>query len=209
MAYHKAGLTVHVHTNGDEATALFIDTLEQVLIEAPRPDHRHTAQHNQLAGADQFRRMAKLGMSANMFINHIYYWGDQHVTETVGLERAQRMNALATAKREGVQFSMHTDEMVTPLSGLFLAWCAVNRVTASGQVLGENERISVYDALQAVTLGAAYQLKMDHEIGTLEAGKWADFAVLDEDPFAVDPMALKDIPVWGTVLGGKLFPGAG
>jgi len=209
LAYHKAGLTVHVHTNGDEATELFLDTLEQVLIEAPRPDHRHTAQHNQLAGADQFRRMAKLGMSANMFINHIYYWGDQHVTETVGLERAQRMNALATAKREGVQFSMHTDEMVTPLSGLFLAWCAVNRVTASGQVLGENERISVYDALQAVTLGAAYQLKMDHEIGTLEAGKWADFAVLDEDPFAVDPMALKDIPVWGTVLGGKLFPGAG
>lgn len=209
LAYHKAGLTVHVHVNGDEATDLFLDTLEQVLIEAPRPDHRHTAQHNQLAGADQFRRMAKLGMSANMFINHIYYWGDQHVTETVGPERARRMNALATAKREGVQFSMHSDDMVTPLGGLMLVWCAVNRVTASGQVLGEEERISVYDALRAVTVEAAYQLKMDHEVGTIEAGKLADFVVLEQDPFEVDPMALKDIPVWGTVVGGKLFAAAG
>ncbi|RMF03442.1 MAG: amidohydrolase [Chloroflexi bacterium] len=206
LAYHKAGLTLHVHANGDEATELFLDTLEQVLIEAPRPDHRHTAQHNQLAGADQFRRMAKLGASANMFINHIYYWGDQHLTDTVGPERAHQMNALGTAKREGVQFSVHSDEMVTPVGGLMLMWCAVNRVTASGKVLGENERLSVYDALKAVTVDAAYQLKMDHEVGTIECGKWADFAVLEQDPFEVDPMALKDIPVWGTVVGGKLFP---
>lgn len=206
QAYHNAGLTAHVHANGDEATDLFLDTLEQVLIEAPRPDHRHTVQHNQLATADQFRRMAKLGACTNMFINHIYFWGDQHLTETVGPERAHRMNALATAKREGAQFSMHSDEMVTPLGGLMLVWCAVNRVTASGQVLGEEERISVYDALRAVTVEAAYQLKMEQEVGTIEAGKQADFAVLEQDPFAVEPMALKDIPVWGTVVGGKLFP---
>jgi predicted amidohydrolase YtcJ len=153
--------------------------------------------------------MANLGMCANMFINHIYYWGDQHLTETVGPERAYRMNALRTAKREGAQFSMHSDEMVTPLGGLMLMWCAVNRVTASGKVLGPEERISVYDALKAVTIDAAYQLKMDHEVGTIECGKWADFAVLEKDPFAVEPMELKDIPVWGTILGGKLFPAAG
>ena len=208
MAYHKAGLIVHVHANGDEATDLFLDTLEEILIEAPRPDHRHTAQHNQLAAADQFRRMARLGASANMFINHIYYWGDQHITTTVGPERAARMNALATAKREGAQFSVHSDEMVTPVGGLMLMWCAVNRVTASGKVLGPEERLSVYDALKAVTIDAAYQLKMDHEVGTIEAGKWADFAVLEADPFEVDPMEIKDIPVWGVVLGGKLFPAA-
>ncbi|HRW48620.1 MAG: amidohydrolase [Caldilineaceae bacterium] len=209
LAYHNAGLTVHVHANGDEATDLLLDTVEQVLLASPRPDHRHTAQHNQLASADQFRRMARLGMSANMFINHIYYWGDQHLTETVGPERADRMNALATAKRTGVQFSMHSDEMVTPLGGLMLVWSAVNRVTATGQVLGKQERISLHDALRAVTVDAAYQLKMDHEVGTIECGKWADFAVLEADPFAVDAMALKDIPVWGVVLAGKLHPADG
>lgn len=66
-------------------------------------------------------------------------------------------------------------------------------------------RISVADALHAVTLGAAYTLKLDHEIGSIECGKRADFCVLHDDPTAIDPMALKDLRVWGTVLGGRPF----
>ena len=116
------------------------------------------------------------------------------------------MNAAATALAEGVQLSMHSDAGVTPLGSLHVAWCAVNRLTSTGDVLGPDERISVGDALRAVTLGAAYQLKMDDEIGSISPNKWADFAVLEEDPFTVDPVALKDIPVWGTVVGGTPFP---
>ena len=56
--------------------------------------------------------------------------------------------------------------------------------------------------MHAITLGAAWQLKLDHDIGSIEAGKFADFAVLEEDPLEVDPIRLKDIGVWGTVLGG-------
>ena len=85
-------------------------------------------------------------------------------------------------------------------------WCAVNRLTASGRVLGPDERISPEDALHAVTLGAAWQLKLDHEIGSIEAGKLADFAILDDDPLAVEPETIKDIGVWGTVLGGVPMP---
>ena len=92
---------------------------------------------------------------------------------------------------------------------LHTAWCAVNRLTASGEVLGPDERIGVHDALEAITLGAAYQLKLDHEIGSSEPGKLADFAVLDDDPLAADPTELKDIGVWGTVLGGVPQPAAG
>jgi predicted amidohydrolase YtcJ len=88
-------------------------------------------------------------------------------------------------------------------------WCAVNRVTPKGRVVGEAEKISAYDALYACTVDAAYQLHMDHEIGTLEVGKWADFAVLEESPLDVEPMAIKDIEVWGTVVGGKKFPAGG
>ncbi len=206
LAYHEAGIIVHVHTNGDEATEMFLDVVEDVLVAAPRPDHRHTAQHNQLATADQFRRMKALGVSANQFINHIYYWGDVHLDHTVGPDRAHKINAVGTALREGVQVSMHSDEMVSPLGGLLLMWSAVNRVTASGVVLGPEERISVWDAARAVTVGAAYQLRMDHEVGTIATGKRADFAVLAEDPFEVDPMEIRDIPIWGTVLGGVPFP---
>ena len=201
----RRGLQVHTHTNGDEATELVLDCVAHALSAVPTRDHRFTLQHCQLADAAQFRRMAAQGMCVNLFANHHHYWGDQHYSTTVGPERAQRMNACATALRTGVPFSIHSDAPVTPLGPLFTAWCAVHRLTASGRVLGAHERISVAEALHAVTLGAAYTLKLDNEVGSIECGKRADFCVLHDDPTAVDPIALKDVRIWGTVLGGRPF----
>lgn len=205
-AFHRAGLTVHAHCNGDEATEVFVSAVEQVLERYPRWDHRHTVQHCQLTTKAQYKRMAALGMCANIFSNHMYYWGDQHRDVTVGPERARGMDACATALREGVSFSIHSDAPVTPMGHLHTMWCAVNRLTASGRVLGPDECISPEAALHAVTLGAAWQLKLDHEVGSIEAGKMADFAVLEDDPLEVDPKTIKDIGVWGTVLGGVPLP---
>lgn len=204
----RAGVQVHTHTNGDEATALALDCMDQALREVPARDHRFTLQHVQLADAAQFRRMKALGLCANLFANHHFYWGDQHRAVTVGPERAERMNACATALREGVPLAIHSDAPITPLAPLFTAWCAVNRLTASGHVLGAHERIGIEQALQAITLGAAYTLHLDGEIGSIECGKRADFCVLDDDPTAVAPAALKDVRVWGTVQGGRVFAAA-
>ena len=201
----QRGVLVHTHTNGDEATELALDCMAQALAEVPAPDHRFTLQHCQLADAAQFRRIRALGMCVNLFSNHHFYWGDQHYATTVGPERAERMNACGTALRNGVPFAIHSDAPITPLGPLFTAWCAVNRLTASGRVLGAHECIPVADALRAITLGAAYTLKLDHEIGSIECGKRADLCVLEDDPTAVAPLALKDVRVWGTVLGGRVF----
>lgn len=209
QAFHDAGLTVHCHCNGDETVDVFLDAVETVLTRSPRPDHRHTVQHCQLTTDAQYRRMAALGVAANLFSNHLWYWGDQHRDITVGPDRAARMNAAATALRHGVALSMHSDAAVTPLGPLHVAWCAVNRTTATGDVLGPDERIGVLDALRAVTVGAAYQLKMDHEIGTIAPGKRADLVVLGADPLAVDPTELRDVPVRGTMLGGRWSPADG
>ena len=59
--------------------------------------------------------------------------------------------------------------------------------------------------MRAITLGAAYTLKLDHLIGSIEVGKFADFAVLDDDPLAIDPARLKDLAVHATVRGGTVF----
>lgn len=207
-SYHKAGLQLHIHTNGDEASEVALEAVEQALAEVPRWDHRHTLQHCQMAHASQFRRMKKLGMCVNLFANHLYYWGDAHYQLTMGPDRACRMDATATAQRLGVPFSIHSDSPVTPIGPLFTAWCAVNRRSASGRILGVGERLGVTDALHAITLGAAYTLKLDHLIGSVEVGKLADFAVLEDDPLALAPEQLKDVRVWGTVLGGRVFAGA-
>lgn len=204
----EAGVQVHTHTNGDQATQLVLEKLAPALQTHPHPDHRFTLQHCQLADAAQFRQAAKLGMCVNLFANHHFYWGDEHYTLTVGPDRATRMNACRTALDAGVPLAIHSDAPVTPLGPLFTAWSAVNRITASGRVQGEEERISVADALWAITMGAAYTLHMDGEIGSIETGKKADFAVLEDDPTACDPGALKDIGVWGTVQGGRVFAAA-
>ena len=205
---HAAGAHIHVHTNGDEATEVVLDAFEAALAKHPRPDHRHTLQHAQLADAAQFRRMARLGLCVNLFANHVYYWGDAHYAQTIGPDRANRMDACGTALACGVPLAIHSDAPITPLGPLFTAWVAVNRRTASGRVLGDGERIGVGQALFAITMGAAYTLRMDHEIGSIEVGKRADFCVLDGDPLEAPPDRLKDVPVRATVLGGKVFEAA-
>lgn len=200
-----AGVQVHTHTNGDEATDLALDCMQQALMEHNAPDHRFVLQHCQLADAAQFKRIKALGMGVNLFANHTYYWGEQHRAVTVGPERAERMNACRTALDTGIGMSIHSDAPITPLAPLFTAWCAVNRTTAQGRLLGAAERISVTEALHAVTLGAAWSLHLDGEIGSLECGKRADFCVLEDEPTTVPPEALKDIHIWGTVQGGRVF----
>jgi predicted amidohydrolase YtcJ len=204
-AYHDAGMQLHVHVNGDEATEVALDAFERALSRNPRPDHRHTLHHCQLADAAQFRRMRALSMCVNLFANHLYYWGDVHHDVTVGPDRARRMNAAGTASALGVPFAIHSDAPVTPIAPLFTAWCAVNRRTASGRVLGETERIGVAAALEAITLGAAHTLRLDHEIGSISPGKRADFTVLADDPLELPAEALKDTRVVGTMLGGIPF----
>ena len=203
--YHRAGAQLHIHTNGDEASEAAVEMLGRALTAHPRPDHRHTLQHCQMPDPALFRRIKALGLCVNLFANHIFYWGDEHVAQTMGLSRAMRMDACGTALRLGIPFAIHSDAPVTPLAPLFTAWCAVMRQTASGRVLGEGERIPVADALRAITLGAAYTLKMDHLVGSIEVGKFADFAVLEEDPLEAEPARLRELKVLATARGGVVF----
>ena len=154
------------------------------------------------------RRAAKIGLNINLFPNHIYYWGEVHARHTVGPERAKTLNPCRSALEAGVTLAIHSDDPVTPIAPLFTAWCAVNRLTSEGHILGPDERISVEEALYAITLGAAKTLRLDGEIGSIKPGKKADFAVLDQDPLSVAPEALRDIPVWGTLSGGRIFDAA-
>ena len=122
--FHRAGINIHTHCDGDATIDLFLDAVEQSIIEHPWLKHRHTVQRSQLTTSAQFRRMAKLGLCANIFAQSPLVMGEQHYELTVGPERANRMVACATALREGVPFSLHSDANVTPLGQLHTMWCA-------------------------------------------------------------------------------------
>lgn len=205
LALHKAGIKTHIHTNGDAASELAIETYEQAILQSPNPDLRHTLEHVQLADLAQFKRMRALGLTVNVFANHLHYFGDIHWSTSVGPDRALRMNACADAWEVfGGDFTIHSDAPVTPMAPLNTAWCAVNRLTEQGRILGARQKISVAQALHCITLGAAYVLKMEDQVGSISCGKRADFCVLDRDPFAVAPTELRDIKPVGTVLGGDV-----
>jgi predicted amidohydrolase YtcJ len=173
----------------------------------PQLATRHRLEHNQFVTPDQLVRMKQLGVATNLFTNHIYFWGDLHYSTFVGPDRARDMDPAGSAQRMGIPFSLHSDASVTPVDPLFSMWTATARKTMSGRVLGEDERISVAQALHAVTLGAAYLLGQDDRKGSIEAGKLADFTILDRNPLDVSsPDELKAIKVLGTVMGGKPFP---
>jgi len=116
------------------------------------------------------------------------------------------MVRLGDLSRARVRWSLHSDMPMAPADPLFLMWCAVNRITGSGRVAGPDQTVSAEEALRGVTIEAAYSLKMEDEIGSIVPGKRANLTVLDENPLSVDPTAIRDIKVHGTVMEGKVFP---
>jgi len=201
-AIHNAGMQTHIHVNGDGTADLMLDVMEAVLKANPRADHRHTFIHCQSFRDEQLDRMKELGLTPSFFPAHIHYWGDMHVEITVGPERAARMSPSGSAVRRGLRFTIHNDATVTPTLPLHLMWCAVNRTTTSGVKLDGNQCITPMQALRAHTQDAAWQVFLDHERGSIETGKRADFVILSENPLD-NPSGLKDITVEQTVVQGK------
>jgi predicted amidohydrolase YtcJ len=207
LEVHKRGFQAVIHANADQATEMALVALAAAQRQYPQLATRHRIEHDQYVTQSQLVEMKQLGVATNLFTNHIYYWGDLHYSTFAGPDRARRMNPAGSAQRMGIPFSLHSDASVTPVDPLFSMWTATARKTMSGRVLGEGERISVPQALHAVTLGAAYLLGQDDKKGSIMAGKLADFTILDRNPLEVaSPDALKDIKVLGTVMGGKAFP---
>lgn len=207
LEVHKRGFQSVLHTNASLATEMALTALEAAYAAAPGLRTRDRLEHNQYPTQSQLLQMKEMEVSTNLFTNHIYYWGDLHASTFAGPDRAQGMDPAGSAQRLGIPFSLHSDASVTPVNPLFSMWTAVARKTMSGQVLGESERLTVPQALHAVTLGAAYLLGQEDRKGSIASGKLADFTVLDRDPLAVASAdELKDIKVLGTVMGGRAFP---
>ncbi len=198
---HRAGHQVHIHANGDATSDILLDAFEEVLQAHPRDDHRHTLIHTQILREDQLDRMARLGITTSFFPAHLYYWGDFHRDVTFGPERVKTMCPTRWAADRGIRFTIHNDAQVTPTRPLHLMSCAVNRTSHSGTVLGRDQALSPQEALRAHTIDAAWQVFLDHERGSIEPGKRADFALLSANPLS-DPGRINRIRVDETIVAG-------
>ncbi|MGC4018895.1 MAG: amidohydrolase [Muricomes sp.] len=195
---------VNVHTNGDEAIEQFIRTYQNAIEETGiMEDLRPVSIHCQTVREEQLDRMKELGFLASFFVDHTFYWGDYHEAYVLGTERARRISPLASALKRNISFSLHQDTPVTEQNPLFAVHNAVNRRTRSGKILGEEFCISPLEALKAVTIHAAYQIFEEDKKGSIEVGKLADFAILNNNPLTVSPEKIKEISVLETIKEGR------
>ena len=125
----------------------------------------------------------------------------------LGPERAERISPMASAGERGIRYTMHNDTPVTPMRPLPLIWSAVNRLTSSGHVLGPAQRITPTQALRAHTIDAAWQVFREDDLGSIEAEKSADFAVLSKNPLQ-NAGTINDIQVETTIKDGEVIFGS-
>jgi len=205
MPWWKAGFHIHIHSNGSGGNASTIEALSEMQAAYPRIDHRFTIEHFGESTPEMARRVKALGAVVSINPYYVYYRGELNAP-FMGTDLAYTASRLRSALAAGLTVSLHSDTPIGPPRPLEWAWIAVNRFGQDGKVLGPDERVSVAQALRMITIDAAYTLGVEDKVGSIEAGKFADFTVLDQDPFAVRPEKLRDIHVWGTVIGGRPQP---
>ena len=194
---------VLVHCNGDAASEAMIDAMGKAAEKFGNGDRRSVMIHAQTVREDQLDRMQSLGIIPSFFSMHPFYWGDWHRDETLGPERASRISPTGSALKRDMLFTTHHDAPVALPSAIMVLHITVNRLTRSGQVLGPDQRVDPYVALQSQTSWAAWQYFEEDTKGTLEAGKLADFVILDKNPLKVDPATIMNISVVETIKEGK------
>lgn len=194
---------VNVHANGDAAIEQMIRCYEAAAERAGGENLRPVIIHCQTARRDQIERMGRDRVLASFFNDHVYYWGDYHYESVLGPERAEHISPLFWALEAGVSFTLHQDSPVVPPDILLSVHNAVNRKTRKGRVLGADQRITVKEALQAVTIWGAYQIFEEKKKGSITPGKIADFVVLSANPLTVPVEKIKEIRVLETIKGGE------
>ncbi len=196
-----AGLQIFVHANGDAAIDQVIEAVDQAGITAAN-DRRTVVVHSQFQRPDHLQNYVRLGMSPSYFTNHTFFWGDVHV-KNIGPEKAAFISPIKAAKTKGLTFSNHTDFNVTPLDPIFVIWTAMARQSRSGQVIGPDQRVDAYTALQALTTGPAWQLFEENRKGKIKEGLLADFVILSADPVKTGAGSIRDIKILETIKKGK------
>jgi predicted amidohydrolase YtcJ len=200
------GWHLSIHGNGDAGIDNVLDACEAVRDAGhDMTKVRPRIEHCSILHDDQIARMKKLGVSASFLIGHVHYWGVAMRDEVFGEEKAKLLDRCRSVEEAGVGFTVHSDFMVTDPVPLHMIEMAVTRRTwkEPDYILAPDERISVESGIRALTSEAAWQLFSEHEVGSLETGKFADMVILDKDPRKVAPDTIKEINIVETWMDGK------
>ncbi len=201
--FWDAGWSLHTHVNGDKGLDVVLGTLERL---PPREGQDRVLEHLGYSTEAQNRRIGRMQLMVSAQPNYIRFLGDAYARSGLGPDRAAQMSRLGSLERKNVPLGLHSDFNMAPIDPLYLAWVASNRITLEGNVMAPSERLSLDKALRAITIEAAQLIGLDDQVGSIAAGKKADFVVLDRDPREGGAEALNDVAVRGVIFEGRWFP---
>jgi predicted amidohydrolase YtcJ len=199
------GWQISVHSNGDKSIGQTLNVFSKLVQKPADAKTRLRIEHFTVPTEAQIDKAAKLGVIPGFTIGHTDYWGEAFHNHLIGAERADRIDPSASMIKKGMHFAYHSDSPVSPIHPLKYASEGAARLwqVAPQKVLNPNQKVSINNALKAITIDAAYQLKMDDKIGSIQEGKYADFAIVNQNPMKTDAYKIRDIEVNETWVNGQ------
>ncbi len=202
----KAGFQVNSHAIGDRGNRVVLDAYEAALKAVPSVDHRFRVEHAQILHYDDIPRFAQLGVIPSMQASHQasdMYW----IGKRLGPTRLYGAYAWQSLLKTGVIIPNGSDFPVEQVNPLISFHSAIARQDARGWPVGgwyPEQRMSREDALRSITIWPAYSAFQEKEMGSLTAGKLADFVILNQDIMRVPAELVLNTRVVATYVGGKL-----
>ncbi|MFT5451745.1 MAG: putative amidohydrolase YtcJ [Enterobacterales bacterium] len=200
--FHTAGWQIAIHAQGDQANEEVLDVYAESGLDFSHS--RHRLEHCLLLTVESIAKLKQFNILPNFHMNHLLYYGDVLKNDLIGEQRTEQILALGSAKKANVKFSMHADQPMFESKPFRLIQTAIERKTSAGNVISPEQRITLFDAIKAMTLDAAYFINMENKIGSLKEGKYADFIIIDQNPFDIATSELDNIKILKVFVNGNL-----
>jgi len=202
----KAAQQICMHAIGDRAISMTLDLFGDVEAANGPRDRRFRIEHSQHVAPGDFSRYAALNVIASVQPYHAIDDG-RWAEKRIGPDRIKTTYAFREFLDHKVRLAIGTDWPVAPLDPVLGLHAAVTRATLDGKNPGgwvPAQKITLAEAIEAYTMGAAYAEFQEQDKGSITAGKLADLSILGTDPFAVEPPGLRDLKVDMTIVGGRV-----
>lgn len=201
--YQKKGWQIAFHSQGDISSQQVLKAFDSINATTNIAAFRHRIEHCLLLTEESLLAMKRLNITPSFHTNHLYYYGKALTNDILGPQRAQQILPMGFAQQLGIKYSMHADQPMFESKPFHLIKTAMLRQTKEGDTLGLNQKISLLNGIKSMTLHAAWQIHMEDKIGSLQKGKYADFIILDKNPFNIPVTELDEIKILQTFINGN------